>query len=543
MKRLYYYKVVIYLLPLWVVNFSFSSPLQSDPIAFAEKTIRNTAEVWTSKEKEQFLKTYTAKNSEGENQDIYLMLESPNMVFDSYLGNHTEEDKGILKNDLVNLLEEIIYYPSQAAYKLALASLNESISEYLIAQKITEQPNLFETMNYDNAIRFLDNRFGYEKAEIAYELLKATKTNSQSEPKSEVSKKLAKKVASIKEEYPPYISVIEALTALSDIFLIMQKENIGIVNYPPYTNFANTLKPINKERTAERIKWRTSLEITYPKSESVWIVPSKVNLKWQTKNMDKDKSIKFFLTRDDVVIQVLGIYKNNGEIDNLVLRSGLPEGDAYKVMGIELYPANKFHIAKFATSYFSIRKERKKVKETEMLVSEGVTVSGIKNDSEVSTVNPTRQTIENIPEKLQDSILVAKSKSTDLNEEISDEVLEQQRILFAGRKISYQKRIVVDSEILTVNLFDHGRQDGDIVSIYLNGKAVIANHILTYQKKSFQIKLHPTKSNDLFLYAHNLGNFPPNTVSLEIKDNSKSEEIVLNSDMQSCEAILIEVKQ
>ncbi|MGB5172445.1 MAG: hypothetical protein WBN69_13510, partial [Eudoraea sp.] len=74
-------------------------------------------------------------------------------------------------------------------------------------------------------------------------------------------------------------------------------------------------------------------------------------------------------------------------------------------------------------------------------------------------------------------------------------------------------------------------------------KSLISNHILTYQKKSFQIKLHPTKSNDLFLYAHNLGNFPPNTVSLEIKDNSKSEEIILNSDMQSCEAILIEVKQ
>ena len=71
---------------------------------------------------------------------------------------------------------------------------------------------------------------------------------------------------------------------------------------------------------------------------------------------------------------------------------------------------------------------------------------------------------------------------------------------------------------------------------------MVKKYYLTYWKKEFKIKLDPNKSNDLFLYAHNLGDSPPNTVAVEITDGKKSENIVLNSDLQSCEAVLISVK-
>ena len=75
-----------------------------------------------------------------------------------------------------------------------------------------------------------------------------------------------------------------------------------------------------------------------------------------------------------------------------------------------------------------------------------------------------------------------------------------------------------------------------------NGLSVVSKYHLTYWKKEFNVKIDPKKSNDLFLYAHNLGDSPPNTVSVEISDGKKSENIVLNSDLQSCEAVLISVK-
>ncbi|NND79459.1 MAG: hypothetical protein HKN53_06145 [Maribacter sp.] len=55
--------------------------------------------------------------------------------------------------------------------------------------------------------------------------------------------------------------------------------------------------------------------------------------------------------------------------------------------------------------------------------------------------------------------------------------------------------------------------------------------------------MDPSKKNDLFLYAHNLGEYAPNTVAIEISDGKTSENIVLNSDLKSCEAVLISVKK
>ena len=49
---------------------------------------------------------------------------------------------------------------------------------------------------------------------------------------------------------------------------------------------------------------------------------------------------------------------------------------------------------------------------------------------------------------------------------------------FDGRKISYTKEFEFDSEHIIVKIWDHGRQDGDIVSIYLNGVQVVKKYYL-----------------------------------------------------------------
>ena len=125
----------------------------------------------------------------------------------------------------------------------------------------------------------------------------------------------------------------------------------------------------------------------------------------------------------------------------------------------------------------------------------------------------------------------------------SEPIEVEKRTDFDGRTITYVKELEVNSKIVQINLWDHGRQDGDIVSIYLNGIAIVSQYTLTYQKKGFELNLDTAKPNDLFLYAHNLGRFPPNTVSIEIIDGGNSENIILNSDLSRCEAVLINVKE
>jgi hypothetical protein len=243
--------------------------------------------------------------------------------------------------------------------------------------------------------------------------------------------------------------------------------------------------------TGEIPMTRSAIKITYPNSQTVWTIPNRVELEWTTKNIPEDKTIKFYLVKDDMVVQELGTFGNNNFVSGIYLNKTLREGDNYRVMGIELFADDKNHIAKFATPFFTIKK---------MLAAPA-------NGS---------------------ASLVEKPAV---------------RNLFKGRNITYVKELIVGSEKIRISLWDHGRKDGDIVSIYVNGEAVVFKYSLTYNKEHFDLKLDASKPNDLFLYAHNLGKFPPNTVSLEISDETTSENIILNSDLKSCEAILINVKE
>lgn len=242
---------------------------------------------------------------------------------------------------------------------------------------------------------------------------------------------------------------------------------------------------------------QTTIQINSPNSNSVWMSPGKVKMEWDTQNIPAEKTIQFYLVKEDMVVQELGIFKNNKYIDNVDLDSGLAEGDNYRVMGIELFPDNKYSIAKFATPFFTIKKAPRGEK-------------------------PVAKTAQNTIVK------VSEEKPTV-------------RESFDGRDLNYIDEIRVHSENIKINLRDHGRVDGDIVSIYLNGEAIVSKHLLTYRNKTFDVKLDTTKPNDLFLYAHNLGKSPPNTVAIEIKDGAVSEKIILNSDMQKCEAVMIRV--
>lgn len=235
----------------------------------------------------------------------------------------------------------------------------------------------------------------------------------------------------------------------------------------------------------------TQIEITIPNSTTVWNVPEPAELSWNTKNIPDHKTIQFYLVKDDMVIQELGIFENNRFAKNIKLNKTLQTGNNYRVMGIELFPDDPKTIAKYATPFFTI------------------------NAMERPTRQINNETVKEIPV----------------------------RNTFDGRSISYVNELEVKGETITINIWDHGRKDGDIVSIYLNGEAIVYKYFLTYHKKAFELKLDPSKANDLFLYAHNLGKYPPNTVSIEITDGTVSENIVLNSDLKSCEAVLINVKK
>ena len=275
---------------------------------------------------------------------------------------------------------------------------------------------------------------------------------------------------------------------------------------------------------------KSSIQITNPDQSTVWTIPQEVSLEWNTQNIGTEKSIRFFLVRNEMVVQELGSFINSGTAKGIKLAKNIGSGNQYQVVGIELFPDDKYNIAKFVTPFFSIsnkasderKKKHEKAQETNRELTRREKREKRKNQKEKK-------------EKIQ-----AISSNTTSNPPKKENPV---RAEFEGRKISYTEELSFDSEDITIKIWDHGRQDGDIVSIYLNGSPVVSKHYLTYYKREFKVKLNTDKSNDLFLYAHNLGDAPPNTVSVEISDGSKSENLILNSDLQSCEAVMISVNK
>lgn len=275
---------------------------------------------------------------------------------------------------------------------------------------------------------------------------------------------------------------------------------------------------------------KSSIQIINPDQSTVWSIPQQVSLEWTTQNIGADKSIRFFLVRNEMVVQELGSFSNTGTATGIELAKNIGSGDQYQVVGIELFPDDKYNIAKFVTPFFSIANkasdERKRKHEQ------------AEEAKRELTRKEKREKRKEQREK-KEQVQAVSTNSTRESPKQEPTIREQ----FDGRKISYTEELTFDSENITIKIWDHGRQDGDIVSIYLNGSPVVSKHYLTYYKREFKVKLNPNKSNDLFLYAHNLGDAPPNTVSVEISDGTKSENLILNSDLQSCEAVMISVNK
>lgn len=120
--------------------------------------------------------------------------------------------------------------------------------------------------------------------------------------------------------------------------------------------------------------------------------------------------------------------------------------------------------------------------------------------------------------------------------------LEYKRKIFEGRKVTYTKELTFQNDDITIEYWDHLKVDGDIISLYLNGKEVVSKYTLKKERNKTEIRLRTDMPNDLFLFAHNEGMNPPNTVSIKISDGVTSQNFILESDLNSCEAVLIKVK-
>jgi hypothetical protein len=111
---------------------------------------------------------------------------------------------------------------------------------------------------------------------------------------------------------------------------------------------------------------------------------------------------------------------------------------------------------------------------------------------------------------------------------------------FQERNKDLSRVLEVDQDTLRLELFDNGQIDGDSVSLLLNNRLILDKSMLDISALRVKIRIDTTLPyNELAMFAHNLGNFPPNSALLVVYDGKKRYEIFLNSTLNSTATIRI----
>ena len=102
---------------------------------------------------------------------------------------------------------------------------------------------------------------------------------------------------------------------------------------------------------------------------------------------------------------------------------------------------------------------------------------------------------------------------------------------YNSRKQEVVTAIRVNTDSVTIRLYDNGVVDGDIVSVIYNDKVVIDRLSLTTKTIELNIPVSRSGINHLVFHAHNLGELPPNTAKLEIIYGGRKDELTVSSNL------------
>jgi hypothetical protein len=115
---------------------------------------------------------------------------------------------------------------------------------------------------------------------------------------------------------------------------------------------------------------------------------------------------------------------------------------------------------------------------------------------------------------------------------------------FTKRKKVVTHEVEVESDSIRIDVYDNGEIDGDIISVFYNDKLILSSQKLTHKSIRINMVLDQTKeSNEISMFAENLGVIPPNTALMVISDGINRFEVPVSSNMERNATISIKRKK
>jgi hypothetical protein len=110
-----------------------------------------------------------------------------------------------------------------------------------------------------------------------------------------------------------------------------------------------------------------------------------------------------------------------------------------------------------------------------------------------------------------------------------------------GRKLTLKKTLTMQNRRISMKVWDNSIEDGDIISIYVNGKKKYSNIYLTTKPQEFLLDLQPGE-NTITAHAESFGKSEPNTAAIKVSDGKNEQLLTLSASKNQEEMIKIVVE-
>ncbi len=110
-----------------------------------------------------------------------------------------------------------------------------------------------------------------------------------------------------------------------------------------------------------------------------------------------------------------------------------------------------------------------------------------------------------------------------------------------GRKTVVNKTLAVKNRRINLKVWDSSVEDGDMISIYINGKKKFSNITLTTKPQEFLIDLE-TGENFITAHVESFGKREPNTAAISVNDGKKEQRLTLNATRNQEETMKVIVE-
>ncbi|HEU0064989.1 MAG TPA: hypothetical protein VFQ58_08155 [Flavisolibacter sp.] len=133
----------------------------------------------------------------------------------------------------------------------------------------------------------------------------------------------------------------------------------------------------------------------------------------------------------------------------------------------------------------------------------------------------------------RDTISIRTNTTGPVTIETHEEPKLSAPVITRSRQNELVQSITVTSDEIKVRLYDNGEVDGDTVSVYMDGKPLAMNKMLSTVPIVLSIKMDESNpDHTLVMYAENMGRIPPNTSLMIVQDGDKRYEVSIVSTEQ-----------